>query len=138
VKDLYSDMFSAFQPIIEKRMLRLISFGRDYYDKGVGTSERNLSNHSSKANKGSNGGRECGKVLSAGGKVVMQQVGIPQCAAASAAESGKGVAEAVGISNKIEGLERELSGKVHVSCSKVVMQQAPHLWPLNHLHLLAA
>ena len=72
MKDLYSDMFSAFQPIIEKRMLRLISFGRDYCDKGVGTSERNLSNHSSKANKGSNGGRESGKVLLAGGKVVMQ------------------------------------------------------------------
>ena len=72
MKDLYSNMFSAFQPIIEKRLLKLISFGRDYCDKGVGTSERNLSNHSSKANKGSNGGRECGKVPSAGGKVVMQ------------------------------------------------------------------
>ena len=138
MKDLYSDMFSAFQPIIEKRMLKLISFGRDYCDKGVGTSERNLSNHSSKENKGSNGGCECGKVPSAGGKVVMQQVGIPQCAAASAAESGKGVAEAVGRSDKIEGLEHELSRKVHVSCSEVVMQQAPHLRPLNHLHLLAA
>ena len=119
-------------------MLKLINFGRDYCAKGVGTSERKLSKQSSKTNKGSNGGCESGKVLSAGGKVVMQQVGIPQCAAASAAESGKGVAEAVGSSDKIEGLEHELSGKVPVSCSQVVMQQPPHLRPLNHLHLLAS
>ena len=52
-------------------------------------------------------------------------MGIPQCTATSAAESGKGVAEAVGSSDKIEGLERELSGKVPVSCSEVMMQQPP-------------
>ena len=107
MKDLYSNMFTAFQPIIENRMLKLISFGKDYCAKGVGTSEHKLSNQSSKANKGSNGGCQSRKVLPAGGKVVMQQVVIPQCAAAgynSAAESEKGVAEAVGSSDKIEVL----------------------------------
>ena len=72
VKDLYSDMISAFQPMIEKRMLKLISFGRDYCVKGVGTSERKLANQSSKANNGSNGGTESAKVLPAGTQVVMQ------------------------------------------------------------------
>ena len=74
-------MFYAFQPIIEKRMLKLISFGRDYCVKGVGTSELKLANQSSKATNGSNGGTEYAKVLPAGTEVVMEQVAIPPCAA---------------------------------------------------------
>ena len=137
MKNLYSDMFSAFQPIIEKRMLKLINFDRDYRVKGVGTSESKLANQSSKENKGSNGGCECGNVPSAGGKVVMQRVGI--CNAR--------LLVPLRVERMLQKLLVDLIRlKVcNVNClerflylvQKLWCNRSPHLRPLNHLQLLA-